>query len=56
MALDFDSWYHNEWIKHIADSGGIKAQLKLLTWLVSSLLAGYLLLILALIGFLVKQG
>ena len=52
----FDAWYHEEWIKHIKDSGGIQAQLRLLTWLVSTLLAGYAVLVVALIGFLVKQA
>jgi len=36
--MEFDSWYHTEWIKHIQDAGSIAAQIKLLTWLVGALL------------------
>lgn len=50
--MEFDQWYHTEWIKHIQDSGGLKAQIKLLTWMVGALLAANV----ALIGFLVKQS
>jgi len=42
----------DEWIKHIKDSGGIQAQLKLLTWMVGALLAANV----ALIGFLTMQA
>jgi hypothetical protein len=47
--MDFEKWYHSEWIKHIQDSGGIKAQLRLLTWMVGVLLTSNI----ALVGFLV---
>jgi len=50
--MDFDKWYHNEWVPHIIDSGGIKAQIKLLTWMVGALLAANI----ALIGYLVTQS
>ena len=52
MVMDFDSWYHTEWIRHIQDSGSIQAQIKLLTWMVGALLAANV----ALIGFLVSQA
>lgn len=50
--MNFDTWYHDEWIDHIRDSGGIKAQIKLLTWMVGALLAANI----ALIGYLVSQS
>ena len=48
----FQVWYHEEWMPHIRDSGGIQAQIKLLTWMVGALLAVNV----ALIGFLVSQA
>jgi len=50
--MEFDQWYHDEWIKHIKDSGGIQAQIRLLTWMVGALLAANV----ALIGLLVEQA
>jgi len=35
----FDKFYREEWVPHIRDSGGIVAQIKLLTWLVAAMLA-----------------
>jgi len=49
--MEFERWYHDEWIDHIRDSGSIKAQLKLLTWMVGALLTGNI----ALIGFFVTK-
>ncbi len=45
---DFEDFYHTDWIQHIADSGGIKAQIKLLTWMVGALLTANV----SIIGFL----
>ena len=41
----FDKWYHKEWMPHTRDSGGIVAQIKLLTWLVGALLTSQVALI-----------
>ena len=54
--MNFDEWYHDEWIKHIADSGGIKAQIKLLTWMVGGLLTANVTIIIALVGWLVLKS
>jgi len=45
----FEKFYHEEWMPHIRDSGGIAAQIKLLTWLVGTLLTSQI----ALAGLLV---
>ena len=45
---DFEQFYHTEWIKHVSDSGAIKAQIKLLTWMVGALLVANV----TIIGFL----
>lgn len=54
--MDFEEWYHDEWVGHIRDSGGIQAQIKLLTWLVGGLLAANVTFIVTFIGFLVTQA
>jgi len=46
----FDDFYTDEWVPHIKDSGGIQAQLKLLTWLVGILIMAQF----ATIGFVLK--
>ena len=48
--ISFEEFYTTEWIKHIAESGSIKAQLKLLTWMVGTLLVANM----GLIGLLIK--
>ena len=48
--IEFEDWYHTEWIEHIRDSGGIKAQLKLLTWMVGTLLVSNA----ATVGYVIK--
>jgi hypothetical protein len=50
--MDFEKFYHSEWIRHVEDSGGIKAQLKLLTWMVGALITAQI----ATIGFLLKSA
>jgi len=50
--VDFEEWYRSEWIQHISDSGGIKAQLKLLTWLVGAMLTAEM----AIIGWLLVNA
>ncbi len=50
--MDFHEWYHEEWIQHISDSGGIKAQIKLLTWMVGAILAADM----AIIGWLLVSA
>ena len=48
--MEFQEWYTTQWITHVADSGGIKATLKLLITLVGALLLAQL----TTLGFLVK--
>ena len=50
--MDFDEFFAGPWMKHIEDSGGIRAQLKLLTWLVGALITSNV----ALVSFLVIQN
>ncbi len=48
--MDFQEWYTTQWIEHVADSGGIKATLKLLIAIVSTLLLAQL----TTLGFIIK--
>lgn len=45
----FERFYHDEWMEHVRSSGGIVAQIKLLTWLVGTLLTSQIVVI----GFLI---